>query len=210
MKLYYIAASCSLSPHIVANELGLDLTLVRVNPKTRQTADGEDYDGINPLGSVPMLELDDGTRLREGTVIVQYLAELKPERDLTPPPGTLARYRLNEWLAFLSSEIHKGFIPLLYATLAGRYVETAGPKLRRRFEWIDAQLSGGAWLMGERFTVADAYLFALIGWAQAPWLTTYVKTDLQLNDLDHLATWYARMKQRPAVLNALTAEGLTH
>lgn len=208
MKLYYIPAACSLAPNIVAHELALDLTLVRMVPKTHRTAEDEDYFSINPLGYVPLIELEDGTRLREGTAILQYLGDLKPDTQLVPAHGTLARYRLVEWLGFLSTEIHKGFIPLLYARLAGDYVDTARPKLRAGFEWIDGELDGKDWLMGERFTVADAYLFSLIGWAQASWLTTYVKTDLRLDDLSRLAAWYGRMRQRPAVRRAIESEGL--
>ena len=167
MKLYYIPASCSLSPHIVLNELGLDATLIKVDHKTHLTVSGANYFEVNRLGYVPAIELDDGTLLREGPAIVQYLGDLKPELGLVPAHGTLDRYRLQEWLNFLSSEIHKGYIPLLYATLAGQYVETAKPKLEKRFAWIDEQLSTHPYLMGDAFTVADAYLFALTGWGQA-------------------------------------------
>ena len=130
MKLYYIPGACSLSPHIVLNELGLDFDLVKVDHKTHRTQDGRDFRELSPFGYVPLLELDDGALLREGPAIVQYLADLKPASRLAPENGSLARYRLQEWLSFLTSEIHKGFIPLLYAVLAGKYgVETAKPKL---------------------------------------------------------------------------------
>lgn len=208
MKLYYIPGSCSLSPHIVLNELGLDATLIRVDYRNHRTEADEDYYTVNPLGYVPALELDDGTRLREGPAILQYLGDLKPERALVPLPGTLDRYRLQEWLNFLSSEIHKGFVPLLYATQAGRYLETAKPKLEKRFAWIDKQMAHRAYLMGEAFSVADAYLFALTGWGQAAWLTSHYQADIHFDALPHLRAWYERVRARPAVQDALRTEGL--
>lgn len=133
---------------------------------------------------------------------------LEPELGLVPAHGTFDRYRLQEWLSFLSSEIHKGYIPLLYATLAGQYVETAKPKLEKRFAWIDEQLSTRPYLMGDAFTVADAYLFALTGWGQASWLTSYYKADIHVDHLHNLHAWYDRVKVRPAVQKALREEGL--
>jgi glutathione S-transferase len=208
VKLYYIPASCSLAPHIVANELGLDVTLVKVDHRQHRTEAGGDYRDVNPLGYVPALELDDGQVFREGAVILQYLADVKPEAGLAPPHGTTERYRLQEWLNFLSSEIHKGYIPLLYATLAGKYVETAKPRLEQRYAWIEAQLAGRDFLMGEQFTVADAYLFALTGWGQAAWLTSYYKADIHFDGLPRLAAWYGRVRARPSVQLALGREGL--
>jgi len=208
VKLYYIPGSCSLSPHIVINELGLDVTLLKVDHR-EHTVDGDvDYYDVNPLGYVPILELADGARLREGPAIVQYLADQKPEMGLAPPNGTLERYRLQEWLSFLTSEIHKGFIPLLYAGLAGKYVDTAKPRLEARYGWIDKQLADRQFLLGDTFTVADAYLFALTGWGQADWLTSYYKADISFDDLKNLQAWYGRVRQRPAVQRALQVEGL--
>ncbi len=208
MKLYYIPGACSLSPHIVLHELGLDVTLVKVDYKTHRTEDGRDFHEISPFGYVPLLELDDGTALREGPAIVQYLADLKPESGLAPKNGTLERYRLQEWLSFLTSEVHKGFIPLLYSVLAGKYVEAAKPKLERRYAWIDEQLAGRDYLMGETYTVADTYLYALTGWAQAPWLESVYKADIHFDGLRNLEAWYVRMRERPAVRKALDTEGL--
>lgn len=208
MKLYYIPAACSLATHIVLNELGLEAVLIKVDHKKHRTEPGTDYLEVNPFGYVPALELDDGTVLREGAAIMQYLGDLQPQRALVPAHGTLDRYRLQEWLSFLSTEVHKGFIPLLYPVLAGHYADTVKPKLQQRFSWIDEQLSGRPYLMGETFTVADAYLFALIGWGQAQWLTSYYKADIHFDDLRHLQTWYERLKARPAVCRALRAEGL--
>ncbi|MBN2991033.1 glutathione transferase GstA [Pseudomonas cedrina subsp. fulgida] len=208
MKLYYIPASCSLSPHIVLNELGLDATLIKVDHKKHLTELGANYFEVNSFGYVPAIELDDGTLLREGPAIVQYLGDLKPELGLVPTNGTLDRYRLQEWLSFLTSEIHKGYIPLLYSTLAGKYVDTAKPKLEKRFAWIDEQLTARPYLLGDSFTVADAYLFALTGWGQAAWLTSYYKADIHFDNLHNLRAWYDRVKVRPAVQKALREEGL--
>jgi len=208
VKLYYLPASCSLSPHIVIKELGLDVELIRVDHTTHKTEAGLDFHDINPHGYVPLLELDNGDRLREGPAIVQYLADLKPEVGLAAPAGTMERYRLQEMLGFLSTEIHKGFIPLLYARLAGSYVETARPKLEKRYQWIDAHLADRPFLMGDHFTVADAYLFALTGWGQAAWLKSYYKAAIHFDELDNLKAWYARMRQRNAVRKAIEEEGL--
>ncbi|PHV05635.1 glutathione transferase GstA [Janthinobacterium sp. BJB412] len=208
MKLYYIPGSCSLAPHIAIRELGLDATLLKVDHRRHRSEDGADFLDVNPLGYVPILELDDGSRFHEGPAILQYLADQKPELGLAPRNGTLQRYRLQEWLSFLTSEIHKGFIPLLYAGLAGKYVETAKPKLQQRFAWIDAQLAGRQFLLGDGFSVADAYLFALTGWGQAAWLKSTFKADIHFDALGNLQAWYQRVRQRPAVQQALKAEGL--
>lgn len=208
MKLYYIPASCSLSPHIVLNELGFDYKLIKVDNKKHTTDEGGDYYDLNSLGYVPALELDDGTVLREGPMIVQYLADQKPELKLVPANGTMERYRLQEWLNFLSSEIHKGFIPLLYPMLAGKYVETAKPKLEQRFSWINDQLADRQYLMGDTFTVADAYLFSLTGWGKGSWVKTYYKADINFEELHNLKAWYERVRSRPSVQKSLQAEGL--
>lgn len=208
MKLYYIPAACSLAAHIVLNELGLAATLVKVDHRTHLAEDGADFHRVNALGYVPALELDDGSVLREGPAIVQYLGDRKPELGLVPHDGSMERYRLQEWLNFLSTEIHKGFIPLLYARLAGQYVDTARPKLEQRFAWIDAQLADRRFLMGDAFTVADAYLYALAGWGQASWLTSHYKADIHFDRLQHLEAWYRRVHARPSVQQALGEEGL--
>ncbi|MGG6893866.1 MULTISPECIES: glutathione transferase GstA [Rhizobium] len=209
MKLYYLPASCSLSPHIVINELGLEVELIKVDHTTHKTETGLDFHDINPHGYVPVLELEDGNFLREGPAIVQYLADLKPEARLAAAAGTMERYKLQEMLGFLSTEIHKGFIPLLYARLAGNYVETVRPKLEKRFQWIDAHLADRPFLMGDHFTVADAYLFALTGWGQATWLKSYYKARIHFDELDHLKAWYARVRQRDTVRKSIAEEGLT-
>ncbi len=200
--------ACSLSPHIIANELGLDMTLVAIDHKTHTTADGLDFLKLSPFGYVPLLELHDGTLLREGPAILQYLADLKPESRLAPANGTMDRYRLQEWLSFLNSEIHKGFIPLLYARLAGTYgVQTAKPKLERRYAWLNEQLAGKDYLMGDTYTVADAYLYSLTQWGQASWLESVYKADIHFDGLENLKAWYERMRARPAVRTSLDREG---
>jgi glutathione S-transferase len=209
LKLYYIPGACSLSPHIVANELGLDISLVKVDYKTHTTEDGRDFFELSPFGYAPLLELDDGTLLREGPAIVQYLADLQPASGLAPTNGSIDRYRLQEWLSFLTSEVHKGYIPLLYAVLAGKYgTETAKPKLEQRYAWIDAQLAGRDYLMGSNYTVADAYLYSLTQWGQAAWLESVYKANIHFDGLENLKAWYLRMRERPAVRKALDTEGL--
>ncbi|TIX88731.1 glutathione transferase GstA [Rhizobium sp. P44RR-XXIV] len=208
MKLYYLPASCSLSPHIVVNELGLDVELIKVDHTSHKTETGLNFYDINPHGYVPLLELADGNLLREGPAIVQYLADLRPESGLAAAAGTMERYKLQEMLGFLSTEIHKGFIPLLYARLAGNYVETARPKLETRYQWINEHLADRPFLMGDRFTVADAYLFALTGWGQAAWLKSYYKAGIHFDGLRNLEAWYERMRQRDSVRKSIKEEGL--
>ncbi|MGN6084585.1 glutathione binding-like protein [Trinickia sp.] len=208
MKLYYAPGSCSQAVHIVLREAELDAELIRVDPRKHLIEDGRDFYDVAALGYVPLLELDDGSLMYEGPVIAQYLADQRPASGLAPANGTMARYRLQEWLNFLSSEIHKGFIPLLYAVAAGKYVDTVRPKLKSRFEWIDRQLSGKRYLMGETFTVADAYLFALTGWGQAGWIKSVYHADIDLTSLDNLRVWYGAIRARPHVQRVLAHEGL--
>ncbi|MFE8585950.1 glutathione S-transferase N-terminal domain-containing protein [Sphingomonas sp. NCPPB 2930] len=212
MKLYYMPAACSLAPHIILRELGITADLVQVDHKTHRTDDDRDFLELSPFGYVPLLELDDGTHLREGAAILQYLADLKPELGLAPANGTMERYRLQEWLNFLTSEIHKGFIPLLYARharLAGTYgTDTAKPKLEARFAWLDGILAESDYLLGASFTVADAYLYSLMQWGQAEWLEPTYRADIHFNTLDNLKAWYLRIRTRPAVRQALDIERL--
>lgn len=209
MKLYYAPGSCSLSPHIALREAGLAFELIRVDTRTHTFGDGQDYYAVNELGYVPVLQLDSGEVFREGAVLVQYIADQAPATGLAPANGTIERYRLQEYLTFLGSEIHKGFIPLFYAAAAEGYFDIAKAKLFERFQWIDAQLAGRDFLTGERFTIADCYLFALIGWASlADWMSSVFQLDLDLTGLGNLAAWYKRVMARPAVQAALQAEGL--
>ncbi|WP_332302933.1 glutathione transferase GstA [Rhizobium sp. GR12] len=208
MKLYYMPAACSLSPHIVANELGLDIEFVKVDHNDHTTEHGLNFYNVNPHGYIPALEFDDGRVLREGPAIVQYLADQKPEKGLVPANGTFERYKLQEMLSYLSTEIHKGFIPLLYACLAGDYIETARPKLEKRYAWINDHLADKQFLMGDKFTVTDAYLFALTGWGQAPWLKSYYNAPIRFDGLHNLKAWYERVKIREAVQTSILQEGL--
>ncbi|MEO8124877.1 MAG: glutathione transferase GstA [Burkholderiales bacterium] len=200
MKLYYSPGACSLSPHIALREAGLDFELVLASTKTHKLADGTDYNTINPKGYVPLLELDNGERLTEGPVIVQYIADLAPASQLAPANGTMARYRLQEWLNFLTSEVHKGFSPLFNPATPEDYKPGAKARLADRLRWIDAQLEGKAYLMGDQFTVADPYLFTLTNWAQP--------VGLDISGFAHLGAFRARVAARPAVQAAMKAEGL--
>lgn len=208
MKLFYMPAACSLSPHIVANELGIDMEFIKVDHSDLTSEQAKNFRNVNPHGYIPALQLDNGDVLLEGVVIVQYLADQKPEQRLAPPNGTFERYKLQEMLAFLSTEIHKGFIPLLYAAEAGNYIETARPKLEKRYAWINEHLADKQFLMGATFTVADAYLFALTGWGQASWLKSYYNAPIHLDTLQYLRRWYERVKSREAVQKSILEEGL--
>ncbi|WP_241646755.1 glutathione S-transferase N-terminal domain-containing protein [Rosenbergiella metrosideri] len=208
MKLYYIPGACSLSSHIIINELKLPIELVKVEHSTQITELGEDYLLINPLGYIPLLVLDDGSQLTEGSVINQFLADLRPESELIPPHALFERYKLQETLSFLSTEIHKGFIPLLYSKLSGRYgTDTAKPKLLARFEWLDKEMAGKDYLNG-RFSITDAYLFALIKWGQASWLKSTYNADINFDRLTNLKGWYERMMTKESVRKSLSEEGL--
>jgi glutathione S-transferase len=199
MKLYYAPGTCSQSPHIVAREAGLPLTLVRVDNKNKTTESGEDYRAINPKGYVPLLELDNGVRLSEGPAIVQYLADLAPASKLAPANGTVERYQLQEWLNFITSEVHKQFSPLFDATMPDEAKEKFRNRLATRFDWIAGQLKGRDYLMGS-FTAADAYLFVVLGW------TKFTGPDLARWPV--LQDYVARVAARPHVQEALKAEGL--
>ncbi|HUR42116.1 MAG TPA: glutathione transferase GstA [Verrucomicrobiae bacterium] len=200
MKLFYSPGACSLSPHIVAREAGLALDLEKVDLKAKKTASGADYRAINPKGYVPALQLDDGTVLTEGPAIVQYLADQAPVTGLAPANGSLARYRLQEWLNFISTEIHKQFSPLFNPAATPEVRQAQVEKLGQRFDWLEPQLAGGQFLMGERFTAADAYLFTVVNWAGV------VKMDL--SKWPNLTAYRKRVGERPAVQAALRAEGL--
>ena len=200
MKLYYSPGACSLSPHIVLRESGLPFQPVLASTKTHQLADGTDYYTINPKGYVPLLELDDGQRLSEGPAIVQYIADQVPEKKLAPPAGTMERYRLMEWLNFISTEIHKGFSPLFNPATPEDYKPTIRERVLGRLTWVDGQLAGKAYLLGDEFTGADAYLFTVARWAPF--------TGVEVAGLAHLAAFMERVAARPAVQEAMKAEGL--
>ncbi len=200
MKLYYSSGACSLSPHIVLCESGLPFDLVRVDLRAHRTEDGTDFFTIDPKGYVPTLGLDDGSVLTEGAVIVQYIADQVPALRLAPPAGTMARYRVMEWLNFIATELHKGFGPLFNAATPATVRQAAHDRLLGRLQWVDGELEGKAYLMGDDFSVADAYLFTVLRWTHA------VKLDI--GALKNLQAFSERMRARPGVQAALRAEGL--
>ncbi|MCV2352782.1 glutathione transferase GstA [Paucibacter sp. B2R-40] len=200
MKLYYSPGACSLSPHIVLLEAGLKFELVLASTKSKKLADGTDFYSINSKGSVPVLELDNGERLTEGPAIVQYIADLAPGTNLAPANGTMARYRLQEWLNFITSELHKSFSPLFNPATPEDYKPQVRAKLAERFAWVNEQLEGKQYLLGDHFTLADAYLFVVSNWGQ------YVGVDVSA--YANLVDLRARVAARPAVIAAMTAEGL--
>lgn len=197
MKLYYAPGACSLAAHIVLRELGLPFRLVAVSLKRGTTADGEDFLAVNPKGYVPVLGLDDGGVLTEGPAILQYLADQKPELGLAPANGTMARYRLQEWLGFINSELHKAFGPLFDPSALDESRERARSALARRFAWIAGELQT-PYLMGATFTVADAYLYTVLTWTRhvGPALDTW----------SVLEDYLARIAGRDAVRAAHEAE----
>ena len=200
MKLYYSPGACSLSPHIVSKELGLPITLQKVNTKDKTMEGGGDFWQVNAKGYVPTLELDNGERLTEGPAIVQYLADQKPDAGLAPKNGTLERYRVQEWLNFLTSEVHKQFSPLFRPNTPEDYKPVAKENLAKRFDWLDKQLAGKEYLLGSKFSVADAYLFTLLRWTKP--------TQIDLAKWPNLKAYVERVGARPKVKEALKAEGL--
>ena len=200
MKLYYMPGACSLSPHIVALEAGLTVQLEKVDGKTKRTASGADFLQINPKGYVPALQLDSGEVLTEGPAIVQYLADLKPGSGLAPPNGTLPRYRLQAWLGYINSELHKTFSPLFNPASSDELKADRMAYLHKRYALLDSLLAKQPWLLGEHFSVADAYLFTVTNWSR--------NVNLDLSDFPAITDFQHRVAARPAVQAALRAEGL--
>lgn len=199
MKLYYLKGACSLSPHIALRETGLPFELVAVG-RDKKTADGRDFTTINPYGYVPALELDDGQMLLEGPAIVQYIADLKPETGLAPAAGTLDRYRLQSALTFINSELHKLIGALFNPAFRAEDKPAQVERIRTRLGQFSAQLGEREWLVGDRFGVADGYLFVVLGWLRF--------FDIDVAAWPNLAAHHARVAARPAVQAALKAEGL--
>ncbi len=198
MKLFLTPTACSMAADIVAREAGIPLELVWVDVRAKKLKDGSDYYRINPKGQVPTLQTDDGQFLTEGTVIVQYLADSKPGAGLLPSALSLERYRVLEWLSFISSELHKGFTPLFRPTTPPAYREIAIENLRKRFAWLDEVLADRTYLHGGAFTVADAYCYTIMMWSQVH--------KLDLSAWPHLTAYLERIGQRPSVQAALAAE----
>jgi glutathione S-transferase len=200
MKLYYSPGVCSLSPHIALREAGLAFELVKVDYETKKLPGGGDYRRLNPLGYVPLLELDDGQLLAEGPAIVQYIADRKPEVGLAPAAGTLPRYRLQEWLGFINSELHKAYSSLFDASLPDSVKAAIRKKLGTRLDHVVTRLGAQPFVLGDRFSVADGYLFTVLEWSR------FVEIDLAA--WPALQAFQSRVRQRPAVRAALQAEGL--
>jgi glutathione S-transferase len=200
MKLYFTPGACSMAPHIALGELGLAVDVEQVDLRAKRTQGGDDYTRVNPKGYVPALRLDNGDLLTEVAVILQYLADQKPDASLIPKTGTLERYHVLEWLNFISSEIHKQFSPFFNPKITAEWRENQVSLLSRRFDYVSAQLSGKSYLMGDKFTVADAYLFTILGWHQ--------HAGLDLGKWPTLKDYHARVAARPAVQATMKAEGL--
>lgn len=200
MKLFLKAGACSLSPHIVLEESGLPYETEAVDLKTKVTASGTDYWAINPKGYVPALQLDSGEVLTEGPAIVQYLADQVPEKKLAPANGTLERYRLQSWLTFIGTELHRSFSPFFNPASSDDWKAAALSNLERRLDYVNTQLAGKSYLLGEEFSVADAYLFTILNW------TKFIKLDLAR--WPNVAVYHARVGARPAVQATLKSEGL--
>jgi glutathione S-transferase len=198
MKLYYLPAACSLAPNIALREAGLKFELVKVDRRSKKAADGLDFNEVNPKGYVPALTLDNGEVLTENVAVLQYVADRNPAAKLAPPSGTMERYRLMEWLSFINSEVHKGFTPLFREDASEDVKLYTRKNLQGRLDYLERILGGRTFLMGEQFTIADAYLFAVASWGR------HVKVDLA----PALQRYVERVGQRPHVIEALTAEGL--
>jgi glutathione S-transferase len=200
MKLYYTPAVCSLASHIVLEEAGLDYTAEKVDLKTKKTETGQDFNAISAKSLVPLLVLNDGRTLSEGAAILQYLTDLKPEANLAPKNGTFERYQLQEWLNYIATEVHKTHFPLFNAEPGKQAAEVYTAKLKKAYDYLSAELSGKSYLMGEQFTVADAYLFTVVNWHN------FIKLDL--SPWPVLVAYQQRISSRPAVQRTLAAEGL--
>jgi glutathione S-transferase len=200
MKLYYTPGACSISPHIALCEAGLAHEIEKVDLKEKKTASGANYLAINPKGYIPALQLDNGEVLVEGVAIVQYIADQKPDSGLAPKAGTMERYRLQEWLTFISSELHKTFSPLFNAAMPDEGKKIFRDRLAMRFAYVDKQLAGKNYLMGASFNVADGYLYNMIRWAR--------RVELDLSACPNVVAFEKRMEARPKVIEALKAEGL--
>jgi glutathione S-transferase len=200
MKLYYSPGACSLAPHIALEESGLSYEAIAAPTKTHQLPDGGDYYKVNPLGYVPLLVLDEERQLREAAVILQFIADLVPTKNLAPANGTFERAKLQEWLNFIATEVHKGFSPLFNPATPTEYKTIVIEKLQQRLQFIDQELAGKNYLMGEQFSVADTYLFTVTNWARL------VKVDI--SSFENLLAYRARLSQRPAFISAMQAEGI--
>jgi len=202
MRLFYAPGACSLSPHIVARELAIDLQLEKVDLPPRTTASGRDYLSINAKGYIPALELDSGEILTEGTTIVQYLADQRPEAMLIPPPNSMGRYRVQEMLAYINSEIHKNYNPLIYSGTSKIRRAEAAHDLQRCYTFLERHLASHEYLANDHYSVADVYLFTVTSWAAF--------ARFSLSRFPGVLLFQERIAARPAVKQALREEGLTY
>ncbi len=200
MKLFYSPGACSLSPHIALHEAGLAHELVKVDLKAKKTENGDDFTAINPKGQVPALMLDSGELLTEGPVIVQVIADKAPAKNLAPVNGTEQRYKMQEWLNFTTSELHKNFSPLFNPAIPDDVKKFFVDRIMGKFKYADSQLADRDYLMGKQFTVADGYLFVMLAWAD--------RMKMDLSDMKNLMAFKARVAARPNVQAALKMEGL--
>jgi glutathione S-transferase len=200
MKLYFTPGACSLAPHFVLEEGGFCYETEAVDLATKETATGEDFMAINAKGYVPALMLDDGQLLTEVSAVLQYLADQVPEKELAPKPGTLERVRLQEWLSFIATELHKNFSPLYNPDASEDWKKAATELIKKRFDFIVAKMGGDDHLMGESYSIADAYLFNVLSWCGF--------AEMDLSPWPSLQEYMGRIGERPAVQAVLKAEGL--
>jgi glutathione S-transferase len=200
MKLYYMKGACSLASYISLNEAGLKFEAIKVDHSTRKTPDGEDFNAINTKGYVPALRLDNGELLTENVAVLQYIADRNPASKLAPAAGTLERYRLMEWLSYINSEVHKPFGALFSPDASEDVKKFARNNLTKRVDWLEKALGSKTFLMGEQFTVADAYLYVVLGWSS--------HVGIDLGKWPALKRHHERVGSRPHVIAALKAEHL--
>lgn len=200
MKLYYSPGACSLASHIILKESGLNFEAIMASTKTHKLADGTDFYSLNELGYVPFLTLVDGSFLRESPAILQYIADQVPSKNLAPANGTFARYKTQEWLNFIATELHKNYSPLFNPNAPAEQKTAASARVLNRLEWVNKQLGSGGFLVNSDFNIADAYLFTVLGWNKL--------VNIDTSSLQNLVDFQAKVAARPAVQAALKAEGL--
>jgi glutathione S-transferase len=200
MKLYYTPGACSLSPHIALLEAGLPYDLVKVDLRAKKLENGDDFLKVNPKGQVPVLALDSGELVTEGPVIIQMIADKAAEKNLAPARDSTERYKMLEWLNFITTELHKSFGPMFSPVLADEAKAFFKDRVMGKFKYVESQLAGRDYLMGSQFTVADGYLFTMLSWAD--------RLKFDLSEMPNLLAYKARVGARPKVQEALTKEGL--
>ncbi|BCU55829.1 glutathione transferase GstA [Enterobacter kobei] len=200
MKLFYKPGACSLAPHIILRETGKAFTLEAVDLMTKRLGDGSDYLAINPKGQVPALQLDDGTLITEAVVIMQYLADSVPQKNLLAATGEMSRYKTLEWLNYIATELHKGFTPLFRPDTPDEYKPTVRGLLEKKLSFVNGELASREFIAGDHFTIADAYLYNVLRWARA--------IKLEMGSLSNIDAFMARVAARESVIATLAAEGL--